>query len=222
LSSSQKFDEAVEFGFPSSTAGGAAAGSYPSFQLPPIATDPHSFRHDFHTFLKDDKLSFLDDGDDDDDDDDNNDNNNDNDDDHDAAPDIDDHSVTELESPLTPSSAAGLSFRYHTRQPSASDISSPASSIHAPVHPNLRGRLDREMTLRMTLTRPDLRASEDALYGWRNSSQGGKRDPFALEDLCFPSDTMSGGAKGPLSVKPAGPRGLVSRLFKKVKGQQQS
>ncbi|KAG0124703.1 hypothetical protein HOY82DRAFT_180437 [Tuber indicum] len=45
---------------------------------------------------------------------------------------------------------------------------------------------NREMTLRMTLTRKDLRADENELYGWRKS------DPLALEDLPPASDSDAG------------------------------
>jgi hypothetical protein len=207
LSSSQKFDEAIEFGFPSTSHGVPSASP---FQLPPIATDMHSFSRDMQSYFRGaEKGSFFDDSREDDDFD---------------VPGSgeDDSSVTEMESPLTPSSA-GMDFRCHVRKASSPDLgshidSTPASGPPAyaakslPVH----GRLDREMTLRMTLTRPDLRASEDALYGWR-TVQGTKDDPFALDDLYASSDVLRG---GPLTtVRPSGPKGLVSRLFKKVKGR---
>ena len=101
------------------------------------------------------------------------------------------------------------------------------------THP-LTGRLNREMTLRMTLTRPDLRADEDQLYGWQTPSQsqgplssaaaakteqqqmpGMKEDPFALEDLAL-TDDMDG-SRGPFYIKPKThvQGNLVSRLFRK-------
>ncbi|KAJ4023283.1 hypothetical protein NW752_003744 [Fusarium irregulare] len=48
----------------------------------------------------------------------------------------------------------------------------------------------REMTLRMTLTRPDLRQSEDQIYGWKQgSSRGGpSRDEPALSPSMYSRD----------------------------------
>ena len=80
------------------------------------------------------------------------------------------------------------------------------------MHP-VPGRLNREMTLRMTLTRPDLRADEEQLYGWQNQ-KGGDGDPFALEKLHL-SDDMTG-AQGAFAVKPKQHGNLVSRLFKRA------
>lgn len=82
------------------------------------------------------------------------------------------------------------------------------------------GQMNREMTLRMTLTRPDLRADEDQLYGWQQQGSSSpkstsvKDDPLALEDLVFTDDNT--GAKGAFYVKPK-PRGnLVSRILKRA------
>ncbi|KAK4945516.1 hypothetical protein LTR28_008007, partial [Elasticomyces elasticus] len=54
---------------------------------------------------------------------------------------------------------------------------------------------NREMTLRMTLTRPDLRAPEEQLYGWQNNKPGSDRageaersDPLALSELKLSDD----------------------------------
>jgi hypothetical protein len=71
------------------------------------------------------------------------------------------------------------------------------------------------MTLRMTLTRPDLRANEDELYGWQPSSPKPlKDDPLALEDLVLTDDMT--GTKGAFYVKPK-PRGnLVTRMLKRA------
>ncbi|CAI9627039.1 unnamed protein product [Alternaria burnsii] len=157
LASPQKFDEAIEFGFPSSAGNHSAT---PHFQLPQI----------------------------------------------------DNHALADMDSPATPSST-GLSFRMHSRQISHRKFSveSPAPS---PVH-SANGQFNREMTLRMTLTRPDLRADEDQLYGWQSSSpKAPKDDPLALEDLVFTDDMT--GTKGAFYVKPK-PRGnLVSRLLKRA------
>jgi hypothetical protein len=100
-----------------------------------------------------------------------------------------------------------MSFRSHVRHVSPSTFSSQDSAGLPPVHP-MQGRLNREMTLRMTLTRPDLRADEEQLYGWQ-----GQKDPFALEDLQLYDDMT--GSKSPFAVKPKAQGNLVSRLFKR-------
>jgi hypothetical protein len=48
----------------------------------------------------------------------------------------------------------------------------------------------REMTLRMTLTRPDLRQSEDQIYGWKqgNNRGGSGRDEPALSPVIYSRD----------------------------------
>ncbi|KAF2869408.1 hypothetical protein BDV95DRAFT_98879 [Massariosphaeria phaeospora] len=192
LASPQKFDEAVEFGFPS------AAGSEEvkhRYQLPPIATDARNFSRDMQTFLRDDRISFLED------------------DDEDQGLESDGDSTVDLESPVTPSSI-GMSFRGHARHLSPSTYSS-LDSTGLPLNPlnPMSGRLNREMTLRMTLTRPDLRADDDQLYGWQGA-KGGKDDPFALEELPV-SDDMTG-SKGAFAVKPKPQGNLVTRLFKRA------
>ncbi|KAF2786631.1 hypothetical protein K505DRAFT_141249 [Melanomma pulvis-pyrius CBS 109.77] len=189
LASAQKFDEAVEFGFPS-TAGEPSI--VPRYELPPITTDARNFSRDMQTFLRDDKVSFLEQDDDD-------------------KSDSDGESVTDVESPITPSST-GMSFRCHTRHLSPSVFSSMDSTGLPPIHP-MAGRLNREMTLRMTLTRPDLRADEEQLYGWKGQ-KGAKDDPFALEELHLTDDMT--GAKGAFAIKPKPQGNLVTRLFKRA------
>ncbi|OAG09138.1 uncharacterized protein CC84DRAFT_1085846 [Paraphaeosphaeria sporulosa] len=189
LASPQKFDEAVEFGFPSS----GDDTMPPRYQLPPISTDARNFSRDVQSFLKDDRMSFLDDHEEEDN----------------KGLESDAESVADFESPVTPSSV-GHSFRYHRKQ--SSNFSSSIDSNGVPlIHP-VTGRLNREMTLRMTLTRPDLRADEEQLYGWQGQKHT-KDDPFALEDLPL-SDDMNG-TKGPFYVKPKPHGNLVSRLFKR-------
>ncbi|KAF1999430.1 hypothetical protein P154DRAFT_620872 [Amniculicola lignicola CBS 123094] len=190
LASPQKFDEAVEFGFPSTSGDDNMA---PRYQLPAITTDARNFSRDMQTFLRDDKVSFLED------------------DEEDKHHVSDGESVTDVESPITPSSI-GLSFGGHPRHESPSNFSSLDSPGVPTVFP-IQGRLNREMTLRMTLTRPDLRAEEDQLYGWQGS-RASKDDPFALEELHL-SDDMTG-TKGAFYVKPKPSGNLVTRLFKRA------
>jgi hypothetical protein len=191
LSSPQKFDEAIEFGFPS-TAGNDSVT--PHYQLPPIASHSRKFSRDMQTFLRDGKLSFFEDL------------SNDN-----QGLESDEDSVPDMESPTTPSST-GHSFRVHSRQISHSKLSTDDPS--SPLYPGA-GHFNREMTLRMTLTRPDLRADDDQLYGWQSPSlKAPKDDPLALEDLVFTDDMT--GTKGAFYIKPK-PRGnMVTRMLKRA------
>lgn len=72
---------------------------------------------------------------------------------------------------------------------------------------------NREMTLRMTLTRKDLRADENELYGWKKGN-----DPLALEELPPVSDSDAGqfdwGATGKV------PESSLKRLWRRVRGQR--
>jgi hypothetical protein len=194
LASPQKFDEAIEFGFPS-TAGNDMAT--PHFQLPKIGGHARKFSRDMHTFLRDGKLSFFED------------NGSEN-----QGLESDADSAADLESPTTPSST-GLSFRLHSRQVSHRKYSMD-SPVSSPGHPT-NGQLNREMTLRMTLTRPDLRADEDQLYGWQSSIPSPKvpnDDPLALEDLVLTDDMT--GTKGAFYIKPKARGNLVTRLLKRA------
>ncbi|CAO2656663.1 Nn.00g054660.m01.CDS01 [Neocucurbitaria sp. VM-36] len=192
LASPQKFDEAIEFGFPST---GGNDNVMPHYQLPPIASHARKFSRDMHSFLKDGKLSFLED------------NSSEN-----QGLDSDQDSVADVESPTTPSSA-GLSFRLHSRTVSQPKFSMDSSGL-PPLHP-VAGHLNREMTLRMTLTRPDLRADDDQLYGWQPSgSKAAKDDPLALEELLLTDDMT--GTKGAFYIKPKSRDNLVTRLLKRA------
>ncbi|KAH7372360.1 hypothetical protein BKA66DRAFT_177960 [Pyrenochaeta sp. MPI-SDFR-AT-0127] len=194
LASPQKFDEAIEFGFPSAA---GADTTTPHYHLPPITSHARKFSRDMHTFLKGGSLSFLEDTGS-----------------ENQGLESDEDSVADAESPATPSST-GPSFRLHSRQVSQSKFSIDSTGL-PPMHPVV-GHLNREMTLRMTLTRPDLRSDDDQLYGWQSSGPKVTRDernPLALEDLVLTDDMT--GTKGPFYIKPK-PRGnLVTRLLKRA------
>lgn len=199
LASPQKFDEAIEFGFPSTTEQETAV---PHYQLPPVAKHSRKFSRDMHTFLRDGKLSFFEEKNT-----------------QNQGLESDGESTVDFESPRTPSST-GMSFRLHTRQMSSIDSNGLPSSQPSPGH------LQREMTLRMTLTRPDLRADEDMLYGWQHQAQHQHQhpkstasttiqdDPLALEELVLSDDQT--GTKGPFYVKPRPKGSLVTRLLKRA------
>lgn len=136
LASPQKFDEAIEFGFPSNDASASPYSDMPGVKghrRGMLSTDSEKFK----TFLEDDQSSTC----------------------------SDDASLPDPESPRTPQTLdkhdkplqrTGTSD-YHSSR-------APENYAHAPA-------ASREMTLRMTLTRPDLRACEDQMYGWQKESQ---------------------------------------------------
>ncbi|KAL5116976.1 hypothetical protein ACEQ8H_005194 [Pleosporales sp. CAS-2024a] len=193
LASPQKFDEAIEFGFPSTAAQASLA---PRFQLPAIASHSRKFSRDMHSFLRHGKLSFFDDARS-----------------GNQGLESDVESVPDSDSPATPSSTRH-SFRLHARQISHAKLANDHVPGPFPIHSHT-GPVNREMTLRMTLTRPDLRADDDHLYGWQAPDPKPlKDDPLALEDLVF-SDDMTG-TQGAFYVKPK-PRGnLVTRMLKRA------
>ncbi|KAL6703165.1 hypothetical protein ACN47E_010158 [Coniothyrium glycines] len=195
LASPQKFDEAIEFGFPSSAGSHVVA---PHYQLPHIRNHSRKFSRDMHTFLREGKLSFFDDG------------GNEN-----QGLDSDSDSVAEMDSPTTPSSIA-QSFRFHARQVSRRAFSLDSSNTSPGPRAHGQVQMNREMTLRMTLTRPDLRAEEEQLYPWQSSNTPRliKDDPLALEDLVLTDDMT--GTKGPFYVKPKARDSLVTRFLKRA------
>ncbi|KAI3401738.1 hypothetical protein diail_9402 [Diaporthe ilicicola] len=164
LASPQKFDEAIEFGFPATD----------SVQAPSTLSNRRSVvrKRQSRLQLKDDSAehmrSFLDDGDDEDLSDD---------DDDDAS------SISDPDSPRTPhmggltpppghhrpirvstdplhqatTQRGGQFLTARAREPNDAYAQIPANS--------------REMTLRMTLTRPDLRADDEQIYGWQAAQQ---------------------------------------------------
>ena len=75
---------------------------------------------------------------------------------------------------------------------------------------------NREMTLRLTLTRPELRASEEEIYGWQNDMGTSKlskhlhSDPLALEELP-PLVEDDSGAMGAFSTQK---KGAVLKVWK--------
>lgn len=155
LASPQKFDEAIEFGFPSTDNQSISSPRRPSTSRTQPTT---SITRTTRTFFHDDDTSSFD-----------------------ERVDEDQTSLSETESPKTPSE---MTFRnlhsLPSYKPTATDwketLSKPftrrfgsESYAHAEAG-------NREMTLRMTLTRPDLRADESLLYPQED-------DPLALEHL---------------------------------------
>ncbi|MCJ1393611.1 hypothetical protein MMC18_006486 [Xylographa bjoerkii] len=150
LASPQKFDEAIEFGFPSLHRPSVSSSCRPSTaahqQMPTTAN--------IQTFYDDDNTSLY--------------------------RDPEGGDTASLPEPKSPETPLDPVFRPSDR------LSNATPPLREPVRPHMwhtasepyvHGRAgDREMTLRMTLTRPDLRADESLLYP--NGD-----DPLALEHL---------------------------------------
>ncbi|KAJ9157910.1 Mucin [Pleurostoma richardsiae] len=180
LASPQKFDEAIEFGFPSADALGAPPASHyqkDRYQVPEKRQSRQKSVDSAHlkTFLADD----------DEDDDDIDDRLSSTRDDAASPPDPASPETPQLgenpaAAPIRPmrvSPDSGMTLTHSTR-PSESYAQAPASS--------------REMTLRMTLTRPDLRAHEEQIYGWQpkvSLYQPGHRSPSDAK-ISAPKESM--------------------------------
>jgi len=189
LASPQKFDEAIEFGFPS-------LDDKDSLQLPlhrPSLSRSHATAP-CKTFLHDDSPSLFD---------------------YDSSSDDDAASLPERDHPHTPVDSA-----FHTDatllSPSVATSSGSSNTLFS--KPTIRHHTSdpfvqllagsREMTLRMTLTRPDLRADEKALYAHTTGD-----DPLALEHL---PPTMKEADIWDTMPKD---RGVVRRFWRKVSGR---
>lgn len=198
LASPQKFDEAVEFGFPSAEA-------------PPTKrkTQPHPLRKQQSTLdmadeseaaskalgatTADDKSSVY----------------------------SDDGSMPEPDSPRTPEP--------HERAPQRAfrTVSETKPARH---HAYSASRASsREMTLRMTLTRPDLRACDDQIYGWQqNGGAAGRRvqSPVPGDEAAPVVYVREGSTKDSIERQFAAmdafaepERGVVKRFWDKVRRQ---
>lgn len=186
LASPSKFDEAIEFGFPSTDA---------PYSMPNL--DTRARRRQSRQKLSDDSenmRSFLDDGDDDDEDNLSYDG---------SAPDPDSPKTPQLVPP-----GHHRPTRVHTeplQMPDAYAI--PAST--------------REMTLRMTLTRPDLRANEEQLYGWQHQPKPQSSDG-ALQAATYagqgrPKESIEQALGGMDHTETNDERGVMKRIWNRVR-----
>ncbi|KAG8628724.1 hypothetical protein KVT40_002589 [Elsinoe batatas] len=79
--------------------------------------------------------------------------------------------------------------------------------------------MKRDMTLRMTLTKPELRASEEELYGWQDEQEadidalGLDKDPLALAELTFSDDVT--GEHGAFANALSKKKGIKAFWFRK-------
>lgn len=228
LASPSKFDEAIQYGFPTRDSQGPPMSHLKYHSRIKSAGDPVNMH------------SFLDfDGDDDDDD-------------EDASDGDDVSSFSDPDSPKTPQ-MGGLTpppghYRPtrvstdppgHARQTSAAAAAPTKPTTSDSYVPHLTS--SREMTLRMTLTRPDLRANEELIYGWQpqaayiNPSRGSQPNS-AKSDVSAPANGQtttacwSDGQASKDSVEhmlagldhwnvdsAAGDRGVMKRIWSKVR-----
>lgn len=204
LASPQKFDEAIEFGFPAAD----AVDTPPRVQhRRTVLRKRQSRRH-----LDDDTdtmHTFLDDGDDDDEDEDEDrdaDADEEYEDDLSQYDDDDASSISDLDSPKTPQLGGLTPPPGHHRPTRVSTDPLHQAAVRGikpqmPVNDSLYAAIpasSREMTLRMTLTRPDLRADDDLIYGWQQQAQqqsgGGRKSPSnALRDEASGGSSTAGG-----------------------------
>jgi hypothetical protein len=205
LASPQKFDEAIEFGFPSMD--GPADGADKE-NKPPKRLSKDVSRIKISASSERGK-SFLDDG---------------------ASLFEDDASLLEPDSPLTPLGAdSELRGQYRTLSTSGSKVGKNSldfahlgitkpTLVKQPESYTQAMAGSREMTLRMTLTRPDLRADESALYGWQTSKSPLREASLALDD--DEKYAVKGPLGGPDGWGPEKENGGFKRFWNKVKSSQ--
>lgn len=205
LASPQKFDEAIEFGFPSMD--GVTSSSEDKENNPPRDSKRSYSTDKGHSFLLNDIDT--------------------------ASLFEDDTSMLDPESPLTPMEK-DLGFRSHRASPSlTSGVKDSKGSVdlsHLGItKPTLVKQQEsytqamagsREMTLRMTLTRPDLRADETTLYGWQTTAKSPLREEPLLGE-----DSELHEVRGPFGgVDGWGPQdkdnGVVKRFWNRVRSSQ--
>ncbi|KAL0257266.1 hypothetical protein SLS55_008076 [Diplodia seriata] len=211
LASPHKFDEVVEYGFPLDKQHSTQQSTPEGSPEPSSRTTffERQANRDLHNFLRDDAVSFLDYSDIGDESD-------------------EESSLADLDTPDTP---ADPDESFHT---AAQIPKSNYSSLDSNGLPTLQNKgkrspdvypqtfpSNREMTLRMTLTRPDLRADEDMLYGWQQHQASREADPLALEELPPVSEDTTG-MNGPFAINLSSRQGnLVRKFFQKVKKGKQ-
>lgn len=204
LASPQKFDEAIEFGFPSMD--GIADGADKENKPPKRSSkDIHRTKKSLggseigQSFLADDTASLFE----------------------------DDVSMVDPESPLTPLGDMGFRSPNPTSGRTTAKSSKGSSDYaHLGITKPVVAREsytqamagNREMTLRMTLTRPDLRADENAIYSWQAVKSPLREDPLPLPDEKLEVKGPFGGSDGwgPAEKE----NGVVKRLWNKMKSSQ--
>ncbi|KAE9373413.1 hypothetical protein N431DRAFT_338662 [Stipitochalara longipes BDJ] len=202
LASPQKFDEAIEFGFPSIN--GVTDGDKENKPPKRFSRDLASTKKSSSTeksFLADDNASLFE----------------------------DDVSMNDPDSPITPLYAESRSQPRAVVTPVTRGSKTSSDYTHLGISkPTLVKQPEsyaqamagnREMTLRMTLTRPDLRADESTIYGWQATKSPLREGSLTLdEDEKFAVKGPFGGSDGwgPIDKED----GVVKRFWNKVKSTQ--
>ena len=194
LASPQKFDEALNYGFPSSP--------QTDEEREPSPLPLQSSNNDAKAFLRHDSISFVD---------------------RYAEDDIASLYETSEEDTDSPATPADPDWSWRTSKYNRLSIfgglnSESVPSLDLKFQPEVpspqllspQSLVNREMTLRMTLTRPDLRANDEAIYGWHKSIP--EDDPLALEELPPAVDDHSG-AQGAFAMADKPRR---SSMFQKI------
>lgn len=204
LASPQKFDEAIEFGFPSMD---GMTDSADKENRPPKRSSKDNSRTKKslttsemgQSFLADDTASLFE----------------------------DDTSMADPESPLTPLGEYGFRSSNPTSgtttaktSKSSNDYAHLGLNKPAVVKESYTSAMagNREMTLRMTLTRPDLRADENAIYGWQAAKSPLREESDSLIDEKNEVKGPFGGTDGwgPADKE----NGVVKRFWNRMKSSQ--
>lgn len=201
LASPQKFDEAIAFGFPSTDPRAPPSVPVKDIVVPPSSS--HSRQQSSRAAAPGKLETFLADFDEDDNESD------------DKLSYSDQISAADPESPRTPHSTTDKSMIRPMRLPS---VPSPDEYGQAPGS-------SREMTLKMTLTRPDLRATEDQIYGWkqhgaysvRKSPSAGGRDDMFPPTLPGEKDGMDRNPGGLDHWGPPQDHNVMKRIWNRVR-----
>ncbi|KAK3354183.1 hypothetical protein B0H65DRAFT_504318 [Neurospora tetraspora] len=205
LASPQKFDEAIEFGFPSTDALGAGPIIRTEFMETPLgpgrrkvqSTQKGEDTWAMGTFLADD-------------------------DDEHVSLNSDQPSLADPESPKTPQA---FESRPHPQRATSSDptflrdgcgMFAEGAGGYAQAPAN-----SREMTLRMTLTRPDLRAHENEIYGWqqkpvyRNTRKSMSLGGFENKGMFYGEPILNESLENQAST--TSEKGVMKRIWKRVR-----
>ncbi|KAJ4417638.1 hypothetical protein N0V85_001772 [Neurospora sp. IMI 360204] len=205
LASPQKFDEAIEFGFPSTDALGAGPIIHTEFMETPLrpvrrkvqSTQKGEDTWAMGTFLADD-------------------------DDEHVSLNSDQPSLADPESPKTPQA---FESRPHPQRATSSDptflrdgcgMFAEGAGGYAQAPAN-----SREMTLRMTLTRPDLRAHENEIYGWqqkpvyRNTRKSMSLGGFENKGMFYGEPILNESLENQAST--TSEKGVMKRIWKRVR-----
>ena len=205
LASPQKFDEAVEFGFPSSPTPVPDADTFKPYRS--------TSSNDAHAFLKDDVISFIDRPE------------------PDSGDDVDDDlsSVGETISPATPCATHEAESVFRCASEGTRSMFSSLDCDNLPqldlisfkanpiVEPDFSALINREMTLRMTLTRPDLRAPDEDSYGWSSFNES---PPLPLDDSRPTSNEEAAYTQGVFATKSPRNSGVLKRIFSRGKPKE--